>query len=57
MQRSGLDEQTVCTIMASQITRAERLRFADDIIQNDGNLDSLRQQVAKLHQYYQAISS
>jgi dephospho-CoA kinase len=57
MQRSGLDEQTVRTIMASQITRAERLRLADDIIQNDGNLDILRQQITKLHQHYLAISS
>jgi len=57
MQRSGLDEQTVRTIMASQITRAERLRLADEIIQNDGNLDTLRQQIAKLHQHYLVISS
>lgn len=57
MQRSGLDEQTVRTIMASQITRAERLRLADEIIQNDGSLDTLRQQVDQLHQRYLAISS
>jgi len=57
MQRSGLDEQTVRTIMASQITRAERLRLADEIIQNDGNLDALRRQVGQLHQHYLAISS
>lgn len=57
MQRSGLDEQTVRAIMASQITRAERLRLADEIIQNDGNLDTLRQQVSQLHKHYLAISS
>lgn len=57
MQRSGLDEQTVRTIMASQITRAERLRLADEIIQNNGSLDTLRQQVDQLHQRYLAISS
>jgi len=57
MQRSGLDKQTVRTIMASQIMRADRLRRADEIIQNDGNLDTLRQQVGRLHQQYQAISS
>lgn len=57
MQRSGVDEQTVRTVMASQITRAERLRLADEIIQNDGDLDTLRQQIAKLHQHYLAISS
>ena len=57
MQRSGLDEQTVRTIMASQITRTERVRLADKIIQNDGSLDTLRQQVGQLHQHYLAISS
>ena len=57
MQRGGLDEQTVRTIMASQITRAERLRLADEIIQNDGSLDTLRQQVGQLHQHYLAIFS
>ncbi|MCE9550092.1 MAG: dephospho-CoA kinase [Betaproteobacteria bacterium] len=57
MQRSGLDEQTVRTIMASQISRAERLRLADEIIQNDDGLDTLRQQVDQLHQHYLAIFS
>ena len=57
MRRSGLDEQTVRTIMASQITRAERLRLADEIIQNDGSLNTLRQQVSQLHQRYLTISS
>ena len=57
MQRSGLDEQTVRTIMASQTTRAERLRLADETIQNDGNMDALRQQVGQLHQHYLVISS
>ena len=56
IQRSGLDEQTVRAIMASQITRAERLRLADEIIQNDGNLDTLRQEVRQLHLHYKTIS-
>jgi dephospho-CoA kinase len=57
IQRSRLDEQTVRTIMTSQISRAERLRLADEIIQNDGSLDTLRQQVEQLHQHYLAIFS
>lgn len=56
IKRSGLDEQAVRAIMASQITRAERLRLADEIIQNDGNLDALRQQVRQLHLNYKTIS-
>lgn len=57
MQRSGLTEQEVRAIMAQQISRSERLRVADDIIQNDAGLDALRQQVAGLHQRYIALSA
>ncbi len=52
MQRSGLTEHEVRAIMAQQISRVERLRRADDIIQNDAELDVLRLQVAQLHQRY-----
>ncbi len=57
MQRSGLAEQEIRDIMAQQILRAERLRRADDIIQNDGDLQSLRQQVERSHQRYLALSA
>ena len=57
MQRSGLTEQEVRAIMAQQISRSERLRVADDIIQNDAGLDTLRQQVADLHWRYIALSA
>jgi len=57
MQRSGLTEQEVRAIMAQQISRAERLRRADDIIHNDAGRDVLRLQVANLHQRYIAVSA
>ena len=53
--RSGLDEKTVRAIMASQVSRAERLRRADEIIHNEGNPDDLRPQVEQLHQRYLAL--
>ncbi len=56
MQRSGLDEQTVRAIMATQMPRAERLRRADEFIQNNDSPDILRQQVEQLHRRYLAIS-
>ncbi len=49
MQRSGLSEPAVRAIMRQQIDRAQRLQLADEIIQNDGSLDSLRVQVRELH--------
>ncbi len=57
MRRSGLTEQEVRAIMAQQILRDERLRRADDIIQNDAEPDTLRLQVAHLHQRYIALSA
>ncbi len=57
MQRGGLDEQTVRAIMAVQILRAERLRRADEFIQNNGSPDDLRRQVEQLHRRYLAISA
>ena len=55
MQRSMLSEQEVRAIMAQQISRTERLRRTDDVIQNDGDLSALRQQVECLHQRYLVI--
>ena len=57
MQRSGLDEPTVRAIMATQMTRVERLRRADEVIQNEGDLVSLRQEVTRLHRHYLAIAA
>lgn len=57
MRRSALDAHVVRAIMAQQISRAERIRRADDVIHNDGSLDDLRPQVARLHQDYLRRSS
>lgn len=54
MRRSSLQEAEVNAIMAQQLPRAERLRRADDILHNHGDLDSLRAQVQTLHQDYLA---
>jgi dephospho-CoA kinase len=50
--RSGLAEPEVRAIMRGQISRAERLAAADDVIDNGGSRDALRNQVAALHQKY-----
>lgn len=56
MARNGLTEEQVRAIMANQVTRAERLAAADDIIDNNGDLASLRPQIALLHAQYLAFS-
>lgn len=50
--RSGLSEQEVRAIMAAQLPRVERLKRADDVLRNDGDLPTLRKQVARLHAQY-----
>lgn len=54
--RSGLGEAEVRAIMASQVSRHERLAAADDVIDNSGTPDDLRRQVAALHARYVGLS-
>ena len=56
MARSGLSVAEVRAIMATQASRAERLAAADDVLLNDGDLDSLRDQTDTLHERYVAMA-
>jgi dephospho-CoA kinase len=51
-ERDGLDSSEIRKIMGSQSTRAERLRAAQDVIRNDGDLEHLRDQIERLHRTY-----
>jgi dephospho-CoA kinase len=53
--RSSLSDDEVRAIIATQVSRAQRLAAADDVIDNSGTLDALRQQVTTLHQRYLEI--
>jgi dephospho-CoA kinase len=50
--RSGLSADEAQAIVQSQASRAERLAAADDVIDNGGTLEDLREQVAALHAKY-----
>jgi dephospho-CoA kinase len=50
MQRSNLPREDVERILMSQATRAERLKHADMVIENQGSLQDLEAQVQSLHQ-------
>ena len=52
MARSGLTEDEVRGIMKAQLARNQRLTQADDVLRNDGDISSLRQQVQTLHAHY-----
>jgi dephospho-CoA kinase len=56
MARNGLSETEVRAIMAAQVTRAQRLAAADDVISNEHGTDALRPQIARLHAQYLAFS-
>jgi dephospho-CoA kinase len=56
-QRSGLPEEQVRSIMRTQASRAERLAAADDVIDNSGTIDALRNQVDALHRRYLELAS
>ena len=49
MQRSNLPRQEVEKILAAQATRQERLNHADMVIENQGSLRDLEQEVQSLH--------
>ncbi len=53
-KRSSLDEKAVRSIMKNQISRKERLRNADDILENEGSIDMLEEKTRKLHDKYLA---
>lgn len=55
--RNGLDETEVRAIMAHQLSRQERLRQADDIIDNHGDRSALRPQVERLHEHYLKLAA
>jgi dephospho-CoA kinase len=50
--RSGLHIDETRRILESQASRSQRLEGADDIIDNSGDPDALKEQVSRLHRYY-----
>jgi len=50
--RSGLNASAVQRIMKNQVSRQQRLQYADDVILNQNSVELAQQQVAELHQRY-----
>jgi dephospho-CoA kinase len=57
IERNGLSAGAARAIMASQSSRADRLKHADDIVRNEAGLAALRAEVAALHQRYLDLAS
>ena len=52
MTRDNLTRENVLNILAAQANHEERLRIADDSIDNNGDIAALKQQVKKLADFY-----
>lgn len=55
-QRNGLRAEQIESIMAVQASDEDRNKIADDILENNGPLDSLFQQIENLDRLYKEIS-
>lgn len=51
-KRSAISAEQIEDIMQSQTTDKERLQFADDILENNNSIESLKTQINTLHQKY-----
>jgi dephospho-CoA kinase len=57
IKRDGLTIERVQSIIASQVSRADRIDKADDVIDNTKTNTELAQQVEKLHNLYLSLST
>ena len=55
MQRDNADAQQVQAILKAQASRAERLRYADDVLLNDRDINWLQAEVERLHHFYLSL--
>ncbi|WP_458525820.1 dephospho-CoA kinase [Onishia taeanensis] len=53
-RRDGVDDAQARAILATQMSRKERLARADDVIDNSGDAAALADQVARLDRHYRA---
>ncbi|MCC5855781.1 MAG: dephospho-CoA kinase [Idiomarina sp.] len=54
--RDQVSAEQIQAIIAAQLPREERLKGADDVIDNQGSLDDLDKEIDRLHQKYLALA-
>lgn len=57
MARDAVAAEQVQAIMQTQLSSAERLRYADDVIRNDAGLEQVAEQVVALHKKYLELAT
>ncbi|MBI3571330.1 MAG: dephospho-CoA kinase [Gammaproteobacteria bacterium] len=55
--RSGLSEPEIRKIMSAQVSRAQRLQQANDVIENNGDRKQLETEVERKHQWYLSLAA
>jgi dephospho-CoA kinase len=55
MARDGVNEEQARRVLAAQANRSQRLAWADDVIDNSGDLAVLQRKVAALHRLYLSL--
>lgn len=55
MKRNGFSREEVVSVMKNQVTRQERLKYADDLIHAEESIPHIRHQVEQLHQKYMKL--
>ncbi len=57
VKRDNVDKKQVYLILDKQMPTDEKIPFADDIIENNNSLDSLKEKVYKIHLFYLKITN
>ena len=56
-RRDGISREQIASVLVAQADRATRLRAADDVIVNDGDMNALHRKIDALHQRYLKLAS
>ena len=56
LARDGSSQETIAAILDRQATRSERLAVANTVIENTGDLATLRERVDAVHREYRALA-
>ncbi len=56
-RRDGQSSADILAIINRQMSREQRLAYADDVLDNSGGLDELYRQIDQLHQKYLALAA
>ena len=51
-QRSNLSESEIINIIKAQTSRKKQLSLADEVIENNGSIEKLREKILEIHQKY-----